>query len=247
MARRRTSAIVALRGRIERRNVQDQLVRHLRAAVIQGRLGPGQSITQLDLAAAYGVSRQPVRQALEVLAAEGLLVKSPRGGVTVTSLEPGWVRDLYEVRAQLEVLAVEHAAATRTEAGLERLDAVVREGHALLRRGDVTDLIDADQRFHHAIYAAGNNRVLSETLGRYWSQVARIMRAILLLPGYPADVWQQHAAIVEALRARDARHAGGLMRQHILGALKLLLEDPTLLTAAATAASHRHREAERCP
>ena len=246
MARRRTVSIGHLRGRIERRNVQDQLLRHLRAAIIQGRLRPGQSLTQLDLAAAYGVSRQPVRQAIEVLAAEGLLLKSPQGGVTVTLLEPGWVRDLYEVRAQLEVLAVQHAAARFSQAGLERLATVVVEGQELARRGALTDLINADQRFHHAIYTAAGNRVLLEALGRYWSQVARVMRAILLLPGYPADVWHQHAGIVKALRARDAQRAGALMRTHILGSMERLLEDPTLLTRTATGASDPRAKAGLC-
>ncbi len=226
--------------------MQDQLLRHLRAAIIQGRLKPGQSITQLDLAAAYGVSRQPVRQAIEVLAADGLLVKSPHGGVTVTLLEAGWVRDLYEVRAQLEVLAVEHAATRFTQAGLERLAGVVKEGQELLPQGDLTTLIHADQRFHHAIYGAGNNRVLLETLGRYWSQVARVMRAILSLPGYPAEVWHQHAEIADALRARRAPRAAELMRQHILGSMELLLEHPTLLTAAATEASQQRQDARLC-
>lgn len=240
MPRRRTSAIADLRGHIDRRNVQDQLLGHLRAAIIQGRLRPGQSLTQLDLADAYGVSRQPVRQAIEVLATEGLLVRSPHGGVTVTPLEPGWVRDLYQVRSQLEVLAVEHAASRFTAADLERLSAVVEDGHDLLRRGELGGLINADQRFHHAIYTAAGNRVLSETLGQYWSQVARVMQAILSLPGYPADVWRQHAEIAAALRARNAPHAAELMRRHVLGSMERLLEDPRLLTPAAAAASlHR--------
>jgi DNA-binding GntR family transcriptional regulator len=246
MARRRIASIGHLRGRIERRNVRDQLLHHLRAAIIQGRLRPGQSLTQLDLAGAYGVSRQPVRQAIEVLAAEGLLLKSAQGGVTVTPLEPGWARDLYEVRAKLEVLAVERAATRFTPLGLERLAAVVQEGQERLRRGDVSELIDSDQRFHHAIYRAAGNPVLLETLGRYWSQVARVMRAILLLPGYPADVWHQHADIAQALCARDAPQAAELMRRHILGSMELLLQHPALLTTAATEAPQRPPEARLC-
>ncbi len=237
MRRRTATSLGDLRGRIERSNVQEQLVGQLRAAIIESRLRPGQTITQQELAAAYGVSRQPVRQAIEVLAAEGLMVKSPHGGAIITPLEAGWVRDLYEVRSRLEALAVQEAAARLTPERLGRLEAALRQGRQALARRDLAELIAADQRFHHTIYEAAGNRVLLETLGRYWSQVARVMRAILSLPGYSSEIWHQHGQIVEALRAHEAPRAADLIQRHVLGSLNLLLEHPSLLagTAATTA------------
>ncbi len=246
MRRRPATSLGDLRGHIERSNVQEQLVGQLRAAIIKGRLRPGQTITQQELAAAFRVSRQPVRQAIEVLAAEGLMAKSPHGGAIVTPLDPGWVRDLYEVRARLEALAVAEAAARLTPESLGRLEAALEQGRSAFARQNLAELIAADQRFHHTIYETAGNRVLLETLGRYWSQVARVMRAILSLPGYSGDIWQQHGQIVEALRAREAPRAADLIQRHVLGALNLLLEHPALLAGAATKASSQPSEANLC-
>lgn len=228
-----------LLGRVERSNVRHQLLRQLRQAIIEGRLAPGQTLTQEALAEAYKVSRQPVRQALEVLATEGLIVKLANGGAMVAPLELDFVRDLYEVRAQLEVLAIERATTSITKTELAQLEKLVQEAKQGLKRKDLEKLIGLDQRFHQLIYKASGNRVLQETLERYWSQLGRVMRAVLLIPKYPAEVWHQHIDVLNALRGRDSAMAAKLMKDHIISAMQLLLRSPSGFKESGNAESSR--------
>jgi DNA-binding GntR family transcriptional regulator len=218
-----------LLGRVERANIGYQLLSQLRQAIVEGRLAPGQTLTQKKLAEGYKVSRQPVRQALEVLASEGLTVRLANGGAMVAPLELDFVRDLYEVRAQLEVLAIERASTSITKAELAQLMRLIQGAKQSLERKDVAKLIGLDQRFHQLIYKASGNRVLQETLERYWSQLGRVMRAVLLIPEYPPEVWHQHVGILNALKDHDNKRAAKLMKDHIISAMQLLLNLPLQL------------------
>ncbi len=212
-----------LLGKVERANVRHQLLCQLRQAIIEGRLAPGQTLTQEELAKGYRVSRQPVRQALEVLATEGLIVRLANGGAMVAPLELDFVRDLYEVRAQLEILAIERSTASITSVELAQLERLAQEAKQSLKRKDLMKLIRLDQRFHQLIYKASGNRVLQEGLDRYWSQLGRVMHAVLLIPEYPVEIWHQHIEILNALKAHNKTMAAKLMKNHILSAMRLLL------------------------
>jgi DNA-binding GntR family transcriptional regulator len=216
-------------------DLADLVYRRLVAGIIDGSLAPGQRLGQEELAARFAVSRQPVLQALQRLHRDELAVESDRRGtLAVAALDVDRVSEIYELRAQLDALAARRAAARvrsgeAAPLGRRLLDA----GQQALRNGDLTLLVEADQQFHDAIYAASGNRLIAPVLRSQWMHLERAMAAVVRQHSLRAGVWEEHAAIAEAIDLGDARHAERLARQHAQDAAVMLVE--RLKTPAAVA------------
>ncbi len=188
----------------------DQAYRALVDAISSGALAPGQRIVQEVLAAQLAVSRQPVLQALRLLKADGLVEDAPGRGLRVTPLDAGLIAQVYAVRGALDALAARLAArrATALPAALQQA------GRAAARSGDVRAMIDADLAFHQAVYAASGNPLVERSAAPHWCQIRRAMGAVLQHAPARAAIWDEHAAIAEALAAGDADTAERLAREH---------------------------------
>jgi DNA-binding GntR family transcriptional regulator len=205
-------------------------------SICAGRLAPGERVTQEGLAAQFGVSRQPVLQALMLLKRQGFIVDAGRKGVMVAPLDPDHVRQLYEVRAALDGAAA-RAAAQRLDAGLEaRGRALLRIGTAAMASGDTGRLIAADVDFHRFIYEASGNPLFETTAAAHWRHLRRVMGAVLRQRASYETVWREHADILDALAAHDGMRAEALMRAHAEGAADRL---------AASLGGEGARQAER--
>lgn len=191
-------------------DLTERVHRQLLEAICAGELAPGTRITQEELAASLGVSRQPVLQALRLLKQEGFVVDAGRRGLMVSTLDATAVEQLYQVRAVLDGLAARLAA----EHG-RKLDAsLIEEGRRAIAGSGLRAMIRADMRFHEAIYTAAGNPLIAESAGRQWQHIGRAMGAFLRPEGMAASVWDEHAAILEAIHRGDATRAEALARGH---------------------------------
>jgi DNA-binding GntR family transcriptional regulator len=197
----------------------DQVHDRLLAAIVDGTLPAGSRLTQESAAEMLGVSRQPVSHALQVLKRRGLLIEHGRKGLAVSSIEASRVRQLYQVRAALDVLAAELSAA-RVQAGLvgkrERAEvsACLEHGLALGPDAAIVDLIDGDVAFHSASYRLSGNEAISETVAEQWPHFMRSMGLVLRGGARRKLVWSEHAAIVQAILDGDVAEAGRFAREH---------------------------------
>ena len=187
----------------------EQAHRALLDAICDGSLPPGARITQEDLAERLAVSRQPVLQALRLLKAEGFLHDAPGRGLQVAPLDVRWVRQVYQVREALDVLAARLAA----QAGCRIDPALVARGRAAAAGNDIPAMIDADFAFHQAISQASGNPLLARITDQHWQHLRRVMGAVLQT-ARRVSIWDEHEAIAEAIAAGRADEAAALSARH---------------------------------
>jgi DNA-binding GntR family transcriptional regulator len=198
----------------------DQVHDRLLAAIVDGTLAPGARLTQESAADMLGVSRQPVSHALQMLKRRGLLIEHGRKGLAVAHVEASRVRQLYQVRAALDALAAQLAAArvaadAVSAAERRAVQSALAAGSALGDRASVTALIDADVAFHSAVYVLSGNDAISETVAEQWPHFMRSMGLVLQGGGTRRrDVWNEHKAILDGILAGDEEAAGASARQH---------------------------------
>ena len=197
--------------------------------IVGGGLPSGARLIQDDLARTLGVSRQPVQQALLLLRNQGLVKEASGRGLIVAPLEPTQVRDLYQLRAAMEALAAGLAAnlaAEREAASLRREgEALIASGVAALQRGSLADQINADIAFHCLIAKASGNALLTETMAPHWPKFRRIMAEVLREGEQKSRrIWEEHAAILDAIAAGDRARAEALCREHLAKASSLVVD-----------------------
>jgi len=202
----------------------EQVYEAILSEITDGRLPPNTRLIQDDLAAAYGVSRQPVQQALLLLRNHGLVRDAPRRGLIVSPLDVEFVRNLYEVRAVLEGLAARMAAEHGSGRARTKGRALIDEGRAAVESGSITKQIAADMAFHSFLYEISGNPLIGETTAPHWHYLRRVMGEVLRDgEEIPGSIWDEHAAILEAVVAGDGAKAETLGRQHISRAAKIFV------------------------
>lgn len=202
----------------------------LRSAVLAGEFKPGERLYEERLSERLGVSRTPVRTALQALASDGLLDHAPHRGYSVRAFDMSETLQAYEIRAVLEGLAARRAAQLGLDvAGQRVVEEALRDGDRLLARGHLEpdDRITygaINFRIHHAIYLAGQSRMLGDML-RLSQQVAPSSSRNVIAFEYQ-DVRRRHDdhhRIFEAILCRDAGRAELLMRDHVESVRRALI------------------------
>jgi DNA-binding GntR family transcriptional regulator len=206
-------------------DLADRAAERIRAAILSGDLCPGSRIRQEDLAARLAVSRAPVREALVVLEREGLVQTDRWRGTIVAPLDTELIRDLYEFREGVERHVAERLA-ERTDMSWDAVEQIVDAGRKATASDDlsVPAAIDLDLRFHTSLYDAVGNRILSDVMRGQWVNMRRVMAATFTVAGYPRQIWDEHAAILEAIIAHDGPRAGRLAAAHTRAASLLLVD-----------------------
>ena len=168
-------------------------------AVATGHLAPGERIVETALADKYGVSRVPVREALKVLATQGILVGGGHRGYRVASFSPEKIEQVFEVRLELETILLRDAVGNwrRRGAGVGELDAVIETMRTAARAGDLRGMLRADLEFHRAICRAAGNEIAAAL----WNAIARHVLIIFNLARY-RDV-DLEGSLDQHLRLRD--------------------------------------------
>lgn len=196
-------------------NLTEQVHDALLAEINAGRLAPGERIVQEQIAQALGVSRQPVQQALLLLRRQGVLRDAPGRGLEVAPLDPDQVEHMYDMRAAVEGLAARRAAESAAERAARQGPALIEAGRRAVAAGSVPKMIAADMRFHEFLYTLSGNPLIASAMNAHWMATQRVMGEVLLRDETPRDIWDQHAAILDAVAAGDGERAERLARQHI--------------------------------
>ncbi|MDF1854823.1 GntR family transcriptional regulator [Pseudooceanicola sp.] len=181
-------------------------------AIDVGDYRPGDRLVESDLAERFGVSRTPIREALQRLETQSLLTRDGRS-LIVASLDHNQLAELYAVRAELESLAARLAARHATAEEMKVLSDMVAADRALL--GDPGALARANRRFHKQIHLASHNRFLVQQLDLVHRSMALLATTSLAAQGRDAAALAEHDAIVSAICARDEGRAGEALRDHI--------------------------------
>lgn len=193
-----------------RQSVYDALI----DLIVGGELSPGQHMVETDLARQLGVSRQPIREALHRMEAEGWVDLRPSQGAFVHVPTDSEVDELLDVRALLEAETARLAAAARgsTPAQLARLREICRDGEAAAEAGDFGAAVAANNAFHAEVAAVGGNAVLAELADIVGRRVQWYYRMVAPERGHGS--WAEHAEIIEAIESGDADQAQALARKH---------------------------------
>jgi DNA-binding GntR family transcriptional regulator len=198
----------------------------LRAAIIGGEYAPGERLRAEALAARFGTSRTPVREALMLLEGDGLVEIEPRRGAVVRSFDPADLVDLYEVRALLEARAAGLAAARIAPADLALLEATCERVESLTGNSarTIDTLIATNEDFHRILIEAAGSPRLSAAL-RTVAGIPRPFKTVFWNDASArARSLAAHREIIAGLRAGSSDRAESAMRLHVLNARDFLTE-----------------------
>lgn len=212
---------------IFRRPLHEDVIEQLRALIVQGELAPGARLNERVLCEQLAISRTPLREALKLLATEGLVELLPNRGAIVASLDADRLTDTLAVMGALEALAGELVCAHASDIAIADIRALHFEMLAMHARRDLAGYFRYNQLIHQRIVEASENPVLASTYRQLNTNVRRARyMANLSQERWDAAV-REHEAILQALASRDAPRLKTLLAQHlaqklsaVLGALK---------------------------
>ncbi len=199
----------------KREDLRDQTYYQLRKAILAGPIRPGTVFVQEQLAEQLGISRTPVRDALDRLASEGLVIRSPGGRIHVAPFSLEELNEKYAVRQALETLALRLAAPNLPGQPMLRLKALVEEMRQAIAENHWQRVIQAGAAFHETIFIACGNTYLRQLLTTLNESIRRYRHAAIDMPGRAAETLREHELIAEHLAASDIPAAEGAMEEHI--------------------------------
>jgi len=191
------------------------LVQKLERDIVTGVLKPGDKLDERSLSERFGVSRTPVREALQTLASSGLVATMPRRGTIVASITVGELIEMFEVMAELEAMCARLAARRMPRVDIDNLIALGDVCSALQEHADADAYYEANVRFHEAIYAGCRNSFLERQTKNVRNRLAPYRRLQLHRPGRVKRSNKEHADILSAISNGEADIAGTLMHQHV--------------------------------
>ncbi|MGP3990172.1 GntR family transcriptional regulator [Streptomyces sp. 3N207] len=198
-----------------RLSIRDHVAHALRAALIAGELRPGAVYSAPQLAAQFGVSATPVREAMLDLTREGMVEPVRNKGFRVTELSERDLAEYVAIRELIEVPTVGRVARSGDPARLEELRPVTREIVAAARAGDLIGFLEADRRFHLALLELAGNRRLVEVVGELRGHARLYGLAGLAKSGQLMESAEEHEVLLDLVLARDAEGAERRMRTHL--------------------------------
>ncbi|HOD04714.1 MAG TPA: GntR family transcriptional regulator [Anaerolineaceae bacterium] len=184
-----------------------QVYEAIKKDIISCALGPGQQIAQQQLAERYGVGITPVREALQKLTREGLVLTIPRFGYLVTTITISDVAEIFELRAILESAAARLAAARASDEQVEQLAGLAGYTYVYKDRDSYSDFLTHNRAFHIALAKASGNKRLIEAISHLMDELTRMFHLGLDLKDSAAEMRQEHQELVEVLRQRNPEEA----------------------------------------
>ena len=201
-----------------------QVAERLRTRIYAHELPPGGWIDEQALALEYGISRTPLREALKVLASEGLVMLKPRRGCYVTELSEVDLDEIFPVMALLEGRCAAEATSKASEAELHSLVAIHERLESFAKKGDIDRFFEANHEFHAALQVFAGNRWLSQLIDDTRKMLKLTRRDSLRLEGRLKQSLAEHRAILKAIRRRDANEAARQMHDHLLSGRAALMK-----------------------
>ncbi|HEX2544123.1 MAG TPA: GntR family transcriptional regulator [Ramlibacter sp.] len=215
-----TAEIIA----IPRAALHEQVAQRLRTMLVEGRIPPGAKLNERELSELLNVSRTPLREAIKMLAAEGLVELLPNRGAVAVSLGEQDILDTFEVMAGLEAQSGELAAQRITDAELAEIQAMHFEMLAAYTRKDLSAYYGLNARIHEAISAAAKNPVLAQV----YHQVNARLQALRFRSNQDGEKWKravkEHENMIDALAARDPQAMREVLLAHLTNKREVVLE-----------------------
>ena len=201
----------SLRGRVYDR---------IRDDILNGVYKEHDELKEATLGERLGVSRTPVREALRQLELEGLVEIIPNKGARVTGITKKDIEDIYQIRYLLEGLSARWATDHVTEEQLEKMEETLylTEFHA--KKGNFTQVYDLDSQFHELMYEASGSKMLNHILSDFHMYVTRIRKTSLASNNRSKNSTEEHRAILDAIKERDAEKAEACAHKHVLSTIK---------------------------
>lgn len=193
----------------------EQVYERILDAICEGELAPGEAVRQDELAEKLQVSRQPVLTALSQLKVQGFVVERGRRGLQVAPIDRARFDAIYELRSALEPLAASLAATRATKQQIAAGQALVRHGRAVASAGDAHAALLADVDFHEWIYETSGNPLVVQSMQVHWQHLRRSMGEVLRHRDLARDVWNEHAAVLDAIAQGDAEGAAYAINAHV--------------------------------
>jgi DNA-binding GntR family transcriptional regulator len=215
MAPRATTSVPLPRGKRPRTYLADRVYEALRRDILEREFDPGEPLTEHDLSRRYGVSRTPVREALAKLERDRLVRVVPKKGAFVRTASHDDVRELYQIREALEMLAVRLAAPRLDRAELAAFEARLRHLQARGAKVDYTDVRAVGEEFHAFLVQQAGNVRLREAIEQIRQQLRAVWTMSVLAPRRVQALVREHLSIIDALQRSDARRAERLMADHV--------------------------------
>jgi DNA-binding GntR family transcriptional regulator len=198
---------------IPQRSLAVEVIDRLREAILDGVFKPGELLNQVQIAARYGTSRGPIRDALAKLEEEGLVHNIPRRGTYVTKLDRKMVQDLFGLRAALETYGVRLAVVNCTPDDIAHLEALVKDMQQAVKEGDNIRVIALDMEIHQYLIELSGNVMLRQA----WSNIRVQVRQCLTIGhhGYSnLQIVEEHSLFIDMLRRRDAEGLTHALVEH---------------------------------
>jgi DNA-binding GntR family transcriptional regulator len=202
--------------KLARQRLHDTVVEHLRNFIIEGTLGAGTKLNERELCETLGISRTPLREALKVLAAEGLIEISPNRGASVARMSELEIREAFELMSGLEAFAGELACERITADELDEIKALHYAMIVCKNQNDLPGYYQRNRAIHDLINLAARNSALRQTyMALNWRIQALRFRSNLQTPKWDRAV-HDHEEMIQALEARDGKRLSAILRQHLL-------------------------------
>ena len=202
--------------KVERQRLHDTVVEHIRRFIVEGVLEPGKKLNERELCETLGISRTPLREALKVLAAEGLIDIEPNRGASVSKMSEAELRETFELMSGLEAFSGELACERITAAELAEIKALHYAMLACRAQNDLPGYYSRNQAIHEKINEAARNSALRQT----YIAVNRRLQALRFRSNYQIPKWDRaihdHDEMLKALEARDGKRLATILRQHLL-------------------------------
>src|ERR1700677_538761 len=196
-------------------SAQEAAHARLRELIFSGALQAGQALRREEIARQLGLSRLPVREALNRLATEGLVELRPRRGFYVVSLKPDEIEDIFEMRAMLEARAGHLATERMTALDAEALDHLVDSLDAAIHGNEgLDDYARLNEQFHERLYQSCNRKYLRRQIGMLRDAVAPLIRLLASETGELRRAQQEHRQMARVFRLGDAAAVAELCRKH---------------------------------
>lgn len=210
---------------VENTTLADKVFADLTTSIVRGELKPGERVSEQMLVEKYGGSRAPMREAIQKLEARHLLIRIPHAGARVVSLSLAELRDIYEVRVELESMACRLAALRMTDSEIAELQGLLNKHQESIEeeQGLAYYQKAGDLDLHYRLIRGSKNERLHQMLcGELYHLVRMYRYQTSTSTERPLQALQEHQRIVEAIAARDAELAELLMRRHIETSLRNL-------------------------
>ena len=195
--------------------LRDVVFNTLRQEILRGELKPGERLMEIQLANKLGVSRTPVREAIRKLELEGLVLMIPRKGAEVADISEKSLKDVLEVREALEELAARLACDKITKEGINRLKEAAQDFRSALKSNDITQMAEADVRFHDVICNATENQKLGQLLNNLREQMYRYRIEYLKDQQVYEKLLSEHEEIIRHIEKGEKDEAARVVSRHI--------------------------------